>query len=86
MRRAIRALPQGAFESEMTLSGVAGYTLPVRLALRATIRDGGIRLDYAGTGGQIPRAINVTLNMTRLIWMRTWSRWAWARNKWLKDL
>jgi len=65
MRRAIRALPQGEFESEMTLTGVAGYNLPVRLALRAAIRDGGIRLDYAGTAAQIPRAINVTLNMTR---------------------
>ena len=65
MRRAIRALPQGDFESEMTLTGVAGYELPLRLALRATIRDGGIRLDYANSSGQIPRAINVTLNMTR---------------------
>lgn len=65
MRRAVRALPEGSFEAEMTLSGVAGYDMPVKLALRATIRDGGIRLDYAGTSGQIPRAINVTLNMTR---------------------
>lgn len=65
MRSAIRALPEGEFESEMTLSGVAGYNEPVRLALRATLRDGGIQLDYAGTSGQIPRAINVTLNMTR---------------------
>ena len=65
MRRAIRALPEGAFEAEMTLSGVAGYNLPVRLALRVAIRDGGIHLDYAGSSGQIPRAINVTLNMTR---------------------
>lgn len=65
MRRSIRALPEGEFESGMTLRGVAGYDEPVRLALRATVRDGGIRLDYAGTGGQIPRAINVTLNMTR---------------------
>lgn len=65
MRRAIRALPQGEFASEMTLSGVAGYTEPVRLALTARVDDGGIRLDYAGTGAQIPRAINVTLNMTR---------------------
>jgi len=65
MRRAIRELPAGSFEAEMTLSGVAGYNEPVRLALRATIGDGGIRLDYAGSSAQIPRAINVTLNMTR---------------------
>lgn len=65
MRRAIRALPEGEFESEMTLAGVAGYDTPVRLALRVTIRDGTIGLDYTGSGGQIPRAINVTLNMTR---------------------
>ena len=65
MRRAIRLLPQGEYQSEMTLTGVAGYNLPVRLALRVAIRDGAIGLDYAGTAGQIPRAVNVTLNMTR---------------------
>lgn len=65
MRRAIGALPEGTFDAEMTLSGVAGYNAPVRLALRASIRDGGIHLDYAGSSAQIPRAINVTLNMTR---------------------
>lgn len=65
MRRAIRRLPEGEFAADMTLSGVAGYADPVRLALKVAIRDGGVRLDYAGTSGQIPRAINVTLNMTR---------------------
>jgi N-methylhydantoinase B len=65
MRRAIRALPEGEFESGMTLSGVAGHKGEVTLKLKATIRDGSIRLSYAGTSGQIPRAINVTLNMTR---------------------
>ena len=65
MRRAIRALPEGEFESGMTLNGVAGHVGEVTLKLKATIRDGSIRLSYAGTSGQIPRAINVTLNMTR---------------------
>lgn len=65
MRRAIRMLPEGEFESSITLRGVAGYDHPVTLRLRATIRDGSINLDYAGSSDQIPRAINVTLNMTR---------------------
>ena len=65
MRRAIRKLPEGTFRAEMTMTGVAGHPNPVTMCLCATIRDGGIHLDYSGTSAQIPRAVNVTLNMTR---------------------
>jgi N-methylhydantoinase B len=65
MRRAIRALPEGEYQSEMTLRGVAGYDAAVTLRLKAVIRDGAILLDYSGSSAQIPRAINVSLNMTR---------------------
>jgi N-methylhydantoinase B len=65
MRNAIRALPHGEYESSMVLEGMAGHPGPVALALRATLRGDSILLDYAGTSAQIPRAVNVTLNMTR---------------------
>ncbi|MGH3241183.1 MAG: hydantoinase B/oxoprolinase family protein [Spirillospora sp.] len=38
---------------------------PVRVVLRLTIAGDGLVLDYSGTTGQVPRAVNVTLNMTR---------------------
>jgi N-methylhydantoinase B len=65
MRNAIRALPPGEYTASMVLESVAGYPKPVTLALRVTIAGDGIHLDYAGTSGQIPRAVNVTINMTR---------------------
>jgi N-methylhydantoinase B/oxoprolinase/acetone carboxylase alpha subunit len=65
MRAAIRALPQVEASESMTLTGVAGYEKPVTLSLTARIRDGEIELDFAGSSAQIPRAVNVTLNMTR---------------------
>jgi len=65
MERAIRTLPQETYESQTILSDVAGYPEPVVLRLNVSIHDGSIKLDYGGTTGQIPRAVNVTLNMTR---------------------
>jgi N-methylhydantoinase B/oxoprolinase/acetone carboxylase alpha subunit len=65
MRQAIRALPDGVFPARMVLENVAGYPHPLTLALQATVAGDEIRLDYSGTSGQIPRAVNVTLNMTR---------------------
>lgn len=65
MRRAIRELPPGSYSAELTLQGIAGYEEPLTIRLVATIGDGAITLDYEGTSGQIPRAVNVTLNMTR---------------------
>jgi len=65
MRQAISKLPEGTYSSEFTLSGVADHNVPLTLRLSISIRNGSIVLDYAGTSGQIPRAVNVTLNMTR---------------------
>ena len=64
MRGAIERLPEGAYSSEVTLRGVAGYDEPLTVKLTVTIKDGAIELDYSGTSSQIPRAVNVTLNMT----------------------
>ncbi|HQZ44687.1 MAG TPA: hydantoinase B/oxoprolinase family protein [Usitatibacteraceae bacterium] len=65
MREAIRALPDGDYPASMVLEDVAGYPEPLALALRVRIAGDAIALDYAGTSRQIPRAVNVTLNMTR---------------------
>ena len=65
MREAIRALPNVEASQSMVLKGVAGYEHPVTLKLTVRIRDGRIELDFAGSSDQIPRAVNVTLNMTR---------------------
>ncbi|BBK35318.1 N-methylhydantoinase B [Allostella sp. ATCC 35155] len=65
MRAAIRELPPLEVHRSMQLRGVAGYEEPVTLALTVRIRDGEVELDFAGTSAQIPRAVNVTLNMTR---------------------
>ncbi|MBO9355958.1 hydantoinase B/oxoprolinase family protein [Bordetella petrii] len=65
MRQAIRKLPQGTYSSEFRLEGVSDYKVPLTLKLSVTVRDGEISLDFSGTSGQIPRAVNVTLNMTR---------------------
>ncbi|MFI0486715.1 hydantoinase B/oxoprolinase family protein [Actinomadura sp. 9N215] len=64
MRAAISALPDGEATSEISLD-IPGLTDPVRVALRLTISGDELILDYSGTTGQVPRAVNVTLNMTR---------------------
>jgi N-methylhydantoinase B/oxoprolinase/acetone carboxylase alpha subunit len=65
MRTAIRALPDGTSRASMVLERVAGYPEPLTLALAVTVSGDRLMLDYSGTSGQIPRAVNVTLNMTR---------------------
>ena len=65
LRRAIGLLPKGEFASSMVLSGVGGSQQPITLKLKLAIRGDEVFLDYAGTSAQIPRAVNVTLNMTR---------------------
>ncbi|MFI0372920.1 hydantoinase B/oxoprolinase family protein [Actinomadura sp. 1N219] len=64
MRAAITALPDGEASSEISLD-IPGLTDPVRVALRLTIAGDELTLDYSGTTAQVPRAVNVTLNMTR---------------------
>lgn len=65
MRAAIAQVPRGEYGHEMVLREVAGYPEEVRLRLLATVSGDDIRLDFAGTSPQIPRAVNVTLNFTR---------------------
>ncbi len=65
MRRAVRELPNGEFASSMILTGVTGLAQPITLALKLAIRGEDVVLNYAGSSPQVPRAINVSLNMTR---------------------
>lgn len=65
VRRAISKLPRGTFAHTMTLQRVAEYEQPVRLCVQVEVRNDALRLDFAGTSPQIPRAVNVTLNFTR---------------------
>lgn len=65
LRRAIGQLPKGEFASSMVLDGVGGLAQPITLKLKLVIRDDEVFLDYRGTSAQVPRAVNVTLNMTR---------------------
>ena len=65
MRNAISQVPAGEYGHEMVLHDVAGLHEEVRLCVAAKFSDGHVRLDFTGTSGQIPRAVNVTLNFTR---------------------
>lgn len=65
MRAAIAELPDGIYQSRMTLNDIAGHPHPLILALSINIDGSDMRLDFSGTSPQIARAVNVTLNMTR---------------------
>ncbi len=55
MVEAIRRVPNGAYDAEMTLDG---YEEPVRLKLRMTVEDERIVLDYAGSSSASQYGIN----------------------------
>jgi N-methylhydantoinase B len=62
MRDAIRALPDGTYHSELQTDGVLDR--PVTLKMALTIAGDAITVDYAGTDGQVDRAINCALCYT----------------------
>ncbi|MES2711775.1 MAG: hydantoinase B/oxoprolinase family protein [Pseudomonadota bacterium] len=62
MREAIRALPDGTYHSSLQTDGVADR--PVTLKMALTIAGDSIMVDYAGTDGQVDRAINCALCYT----------------------
>ncbi len=55
MRRAIRSIPDGVYRNEIFLDG---REEPLRIMVEATVRDGTIHVDYAGTSAQVPYGIN----------------------------
>ena len=63
MREAVRAMPNGVYESEMHADGLEQ---PVRLQCRITVAGDELEIDYAGTDPESPRGgINCTLIYTQ---------------------
>ena len=56
MREAIRALPNGIYENEIS---VDGFVEPVIIRCRIDVGDEAVSVDYAGSSLQLPKAINV---------------------------
>lgn len=62
MREAIRSLPEGRYSHAMRIDGMDS---PIDLVAALEIRDGGIRIDFAGTSPMVDRGINVPLIYTQ---------------------
>jgi N-methylhydantoinase B len=61
MRAAIRALPDGVYHYTSVMDGLAD---PIELKLKMTVNDDTLEIDFAGSGPQVLRAINVCLAYT----------------------
>lgn len=61
MRRAIRDVPDGVYETRMVADGLAQ---PLRLELRMTVTGDEVLLDFAGSDPQVAGAINVAMCYT----------------------
>jgi N-methylhydantoinase B len=67
MRAAIRELPDGTYHSELKTDGV--HDTPITMKLALTIKGDRIEMDFAGTDGQVDRAINCALCYTNAMAM-----------------
>ena len=67
MRAAIRELPDGTYHSELKTDGLMETPITMKLAL--TIEGDAIEMDFAGTDGQVDRAINCALCYTNAMAM-----------------
>lgn len=56
MRAAIRRLPDGTYRSELSTDGVMDRPIVIRMQLQ--VAGDSITIDYAGTDGEVDRAIN----------------------------
>jgi N-methylhydantoinase B len=61
MRKAIAAVPNGAYEAETWSDG---FEEPIRLHATVTVEDEDVGIDFAGSSGQSGHGINVVLNYT----------------------
>jgi N-methylhydantoinase B len=61
VRKAVRAIPDGTYTSEVTIDG---FDDPITIACAVTVSDDELTVDYAGTSPQVNRGINVVLNYT----------------------
>ncbi len=62
MRKAIKALPQGAYRNEMSIDG---FDQPLKIVCSITIKGSRLTVDFSGSSPQTDRAINVVLNYTQ---------------------
>ena len=62
MRERLRTIPDGVYTNELMIEGVE---TDVKLSCRVTVTNGTAAVDFAGTGGCVPAAINVPLCYTR---------------------
>ena len=62
MRERLREMPSGTYRNSIDVEGIDS---PVRFAVAATLGDGGIHFDFAGTDPTVNRGINVPLCYTR---------------------
>jgi N-methylhydantoinase B len=56
VRKAIQALPDGEYTSELTTDGLAE---PITVKCKITVEGDGLRVDYTGSSPQVDRALNV---------------------------
>lgn len=64
LREKIALLPRGTYENDVTLPTL-GNVAGIRIHVAVTVEGDGIVIDYAGSSGEVPAAVNVTFNMTR---------------------
>ncbi|MBI4184919.1 MAG: hydantoinase B/oxoprolinase family protein, partial [Proteobacteria bacterium] len=62
MRAAIRALPDGVYQSALDTDGLLDE--PVHIEMALTVKGDAIDIDYAGTSAQVDRAINCAMCFT----------------------
>jgi N-methylhydantoinase B len=62
MRRAVKAVPDGVYRSELDADGVEGQ--PTHIECAVTVRGDRIGIDYAGSSPQVFYPTNCTLNYT----------------------
>jgi len=61
VRGVLRMIPEGTYRAEMDWSDGAG--IDVKLVLALSAKDGGVVLDFTGTGPQVAKAYNVPPDM-----------------------
>lgn len=70
-RAVLRRIPDGEYDFWDFMDDDAVTPIPVRLRVRATVRDGTVHLDYTGTDPQVLSAYNVPTLSTRHPWLTT---------------
>jgi len=64
LRQKIRAVPDGRYTNQVTLPDIAGCS-GITIKVAVEVKGDEILIDYEGSSGEVPAAVNVTFNMTR---------------------